>query len=100
MLLLPVWLYRLSITGIGFQTMGFIINPAGGRAWMVNTQNYRVIAFREELIAERYRAPLVGWLVDRRGPRNYYSGWRYSCWLLPQCGLFPANFLAVHLFLA
>ena len=52
--------------GIGFQTMGFIINPAREELGWSNTQITGVIAFRE-LIAGAI-APLVGWLVDRRGP--------------------------------
>lgn len=53
--------------GIGFQTMGFIINPARAELGWSNTQITGVIAFRE-LIAG-IGAPLVGWWVDRRGPR-------------------------------
>ncbi len=52
--------------GIGFQTMGFIINPAREELGWSNTQITGVIALRE-LIAGII-APLVGWLVDRRGP--------------------------------
>ncbi|KJG53487.1 hypothetical protein UA70_12765 [Raoultella planticola] len=46
--------------------MGFIINPAREELGWSNTQITGVIAFRE-LIAGAI-APLVGWLVDRRGP--------------------------------
>uniref|UniRef100_UPI00333F30BF MFS transporter n=1 Tax=Castellaniella defragrans TaxID=75697 RepID=UPI00333F30BF len=53
--------------GIGFQTMGFIINPAREELGWPNAQITGVIALRE-LIAGM-TAPLVGWWVDRRGPR-------------------------------
>ncbi|HEC2549988.1 TPA: MFS transporter [Raoultella ornithinolytica] len=52
--------------GIGFQTMGFIINPAREELGWSNTQITGVIAFRELIAGDI--APLVGWLVDRRGP--------------------------------
>lgn len=53
--------------GIGFQTMGFIINPAREELGWSNTQITGVIALRE-LIAGAI-APMIGWLVDRQGPR-------------------------------
>lgn len=53
--------------GIGFQTLGFIINPAREDLGWSNTQITGVIAIRE--LVAGMAAPLVGWWVDRRGPR-------------------------------
>jgi len=54
--------------GIGFQTMGFIINPAREELGWSNTQITGVIAFRE--LVAGIMAPLVGRWVDQRGPRT------------------------------
>ncbi|MEL4072825.1 MFS transporter [Ochrobactrum sp. GPK 3] len=54
--------------GIGFQTMGFIINPAREELGWSNTQITGVIAFRE--LVAGLAAPLVGRWVDQRGPRT------------------------------
>lgn len=54
--------------GIGFQTLGFIINPARAELGWSNTQITGAIAFRE--LVAGVTAPLVGWWVDRRGPKT------------------------------
>lgn len=54
--------------GIGFKTMGFIINPAREELGWSNTQITGLIAFRE--LVAGIMAPVVGRWVDQRGPRT------------------------------
>ena len=53
--------------GVGFQTMGFIINPAREELGWSNTQITGAISFRELLAG--LTAPFVGRWIDMHGPR-------------------------------
>lgn len=58
--------------GIGYQTMGFIINPAGEELGWSKTEITGVITFRE--VVAGLSAPFVGRWIDLWGPRYLIVG--------------------------